>query len=483
MDYQTRKASEQGKVTDMHLVRMSFGGVPPFTEPVMFKFDQQVNLFVGPNASGKSTVLQMIADCLIGPDKGSKRPISQGRGLRRLSLINDDAFDELVYEDPPSYGPLNFLSASKDWLGTRYEPVTPEVAPSVINIDSFREGLPGISDLEDPDAYGETAAEILEGSFSGPRTMYASKLLGEELWRPDIPDAQTMARVVLMDAVELADACSKSICDEVIRDSFSHNYIHGPDVRDWLAHPAVDPNNIPIQRLMGINTTDIRNFENLSIWEEPSYSAYTEDTDSVPIFLGHLSSGTEGTLLWIRWLALKMVHHYEFERGWEKKPAILLIDEIENHLHPTWQRRVIPALLEHFPGLQIFATTHSPFMVAGLKAGQVHLLKRDANGVVTASTNERDVIGWTADEILRTMMGVDEPTDQLTVDRANRLRQLREKETLTPEEESELNALRRQVNEDLMSKGGPLEVERERYADLMERFLRSQQSELTQDGD
>ena len=178
-----------------------------------------------------------------------------------------------------------------------------------------------------------------------------------------------------------------------------------------------------------------------------------------------------------------MATRYDLEEGWDKKHAILLIDEIENHLHPTWQRRVIPALLEHFPGLQIFATTHSPFMVAGLKAGQVHLLKRDANGVVTATTNERDVIGWTADEILRTMMGVDEPTDQLTVDRANRLRQLREKEVLTPEEESELNALRRQVNEDLLAKGGPLEVERERYADLMERFLRSRQSDLTQDGE
>ena len=89
-----------------------------------------------------------------------------------------------------------------------------------------------------------------------------------------------------------------------------------------------------------------------------------------------------------------------------KKPAILLIDEIENHLHPTWQRRVIPALLEHFPGLQIFATTHSPFVVAGLKAGQVHLLNRDENGVVTATTNTEDIIGWTADEILRVFMGV-----------------------------------------------------------------------------
>ena len=54
---------------------------------------------------------------------------------------------------------------------------------------------------------------------------------------------------------------------------------------------------------------------------------------------------------------------------WWKLPFILVIDEIENHLHPTWQRRVIPALLEYFPNVQIIATTHSPFVVAGLKKG------------------------------------------------------------------------------------------------------------------
>ena len=47
----------------------------------------------------------------------------------------------------------------------------------------------------------------------------------------------------------------------------------------------------------------------------------------------------------------------------------------------------------------------------------------------------------------------------------------------------ELNELRRQVNEDLLSKGGPLEAQRERYGELMEQFLRSRQSELSQDGD
>ena len=106
-----------------------------------------------------------------------------------------------------------------------------------------------------------------------------------------------------------------------------------------------------------------------------------------PLYAGALELRNAGhSLVGLR-PALKMEIHYGFdEYWWEKKPAILLIDEIENHLHPTWQRRVIPALLEHFPGLQIFATTHSPFVVAGLKAGQVHLLKRDENGTTPPPT-------------------------------------------------------------------------------------------------
>ncbi|MCE2403759.1 MAG: AAA family ATPase [Dehalococcoidia bacterium] len=339
-----------------------------------------------------------------------------------------------------------------------------------------------MSKVEDCKEYGETAAEILKGPFSGLSLQCASDALGKELWAEEPTEAMINARGRVMRATTLADGCSKVICDEVIRDSQTHNYIPGPDIRGYLQHPHADLEEIRVLRGMGIDTNDPRNFKNLSMWEEPSYSAYHEDADSVPIYLGHLSSGTEGTLLWIRWLALKMVVHYGFAEGWERKPAILLIDEIENHLHPTWQRRVIPALLEHFPKLQIFATTHSPFVVAGLKAGQVHLLHRDENGCVTATTNSEDVVGWTADEILRTMMGVDEPTDQITVHRANRLRQLRGRETLTPEEETELNELRRQVNKDLLSKGGLLETQRERYADLVQDFLRARESELTQDG-
>ncbi|MYH56816.1 MAG: AAA family ATPase [Boseongicola sp. SB0675_bin_26] len=47
----------------------------------------------------------------------------------------------------------------------------------------------------------------------------------------------------------------------------------------------------------------------------------------------------------------------------------VLIDEIDLHLHPRWQRIVVPALLEAFPNLQFVATTHSPFIIQSLSEG------------------------------------------------------------------------------------------------------------------
>lgn len=488
----------------MHLTRIRLGGVPPFTDPIDLKFDPQVNVFIGPNASGKSVLLQALAEHFIKTHDIGNRPLSSG-GLR-LAEIPEDEFEEAVLDRAGWARDYNVISASQDWFGTMYEYRRPEVPPAVVYIGSVREGLPGISNQPEIDAFGETGEEALNGGFSGSRTMCAGDLLGEEFrelgekLRSEGEPAPYKRLRVLEDAEQLADACCKGICDEVLLDGESHNYIPDNYSRNILHDPHGDPNDINILYRRGIKTTDGSNFDGLSREEQPAFSLYDEAPDSLPIYKGHLSSGTQMTLLWIQWLSLKIVHHYDFYEGserdpedflkfkdsWDKKPAILLIDEIENHLHPTWQRRVIPALLKHFPGLQIFATTHSPFVVAGLKAGQVHVLKReekDGKMVVTASTEQRDVIGWTADEILRGMMGVDEPTDQLTVDRAKRLRELRGKENLTEVEEEELNRLRRQVNEDLLNRVSPLEAQRKRYADLMESFLRSRQADLGQDGE
>lgn len=58
-------------------------------------------------------------------------------------------------------------------------------------------------------------------------------------------------------------------------------------------------------------------------------------------------------------------------------PGILLIDEIENHLHPLWQKRFLPGIRDIFPNLQIILTTHSPFVLASIPDARVFVCKYD----------------------------------------------------------------------------------------------------------
>ena len=104
------------------------------------------------------------------------------------------------------------------------------------------------------------------------------------------------------------------------------------------------------------------------------------------------------------------------------------------------------------------------------------MLERDDDGRVTATTNTEDVIGWTADEILRNMMGVDDPTDDVTAAAARELRELRNS---TPENSEEAEAerqlrmheLRQLVDRDLLA-GGPLAAQRELFEEHLAEALK-----------
>ena len=62
-------------------------------------------------------------------------------------------------------------------------------------------------------------------------------------------------------------------------------------------------------------------------------------------------------------------------------PGIVCIDEIELHLHPAWQRRILKSLMEAFPNCQFVVSTHSPQVIAGVEARHVRLLTPGENGV------------------------------------------------------------------------------------------------------
>ena len=62
-------------------------------------------------------------------------------------------------------------------------------------------------------------------------------------------------------------------------------------------------------------------------------------------------------------------------------PGIVCIDEIELHLHPAWQRRILKGLMKTFPACQFVVSTHSPQVIAGVEARHIRLLEPGENGV------------------------------------------------------------------------------------------------------
>lgn len=86
--------------------------------------------------------------------------------------------------------------------------------------------------------------------------------------------------------------------------------------------------------------------------------------------------------------------------------GIVLIDEIELHLHPQWQREVLPQLTAAFPNIQFIVTTHSPQVLSSIDAKHLQLLEIDENYDITARSIDYQTDGATSSEILENLMNV-----------------------------------------------------------------------------
>jgi len=79
--------------------------------------------------------------------------------------------------------------------------------------------------------------------------------------------------------------------------------------------------------------------------------------------------------------------------------GILLVDELEQHLHPSMQAEILPRLSEALPKMQLFATTHSPLVALDARPEELVVLRREGNEVV-AETSIPDFTGYSAEDML-----------------------------------------------------------------------------------
>jgi predicted ATP-binding protein involved in virulence len=122
-------------------------------------------------------------------------------------------------------------------------------------------------------------------------------------------------------------------------------------------------------------------------WQNMAYSFAAEDLTGIfvtpngekeKLQFRQLSDGYRniiGMVADIAYRCIKLNPHLG-ENAVKETPGIVLIDELDLHLHPNWQRRIVEDLKNTFPGIQFVATTHSPFIIQSLKEDELRNLDR-----------------------------------------------------------------------------------------------------------
>lgn len=428
-------------------VELTLDGIPPFCEPITFRFRNRVNVLAGPNGCGKSTALARLAEKPF-PKWYSEQAEAPNR---RIELDPPDFLDDKpnVYvastrTELDSQAVSNYISAAKkDTFAGR--------VLSARNI--FFIGVLAVTDvmsvvlfymLGSP-IYKETGATLVVPLYLGVlHLLFISHLIPlQAIYRAK---KRAVLKRELGDILGRRDDETSIFLSEGVQNAMRLVLGTGPRARkDQVAVAATRAGEIAYECTKSISRelipedgeadTEVLVMDGARLpgfWQpfkkirQHKFAFDTKYSDKKlhPMFW---SSGTQGPLLFIWDLALTMALHYNFEEGWESRPAVLFIDEIENHLHPTWQRRIIPTLTETFPKLHIFATTHSPFVLAGLGPGQIHRLYRDSSGTVRVESINEDTSGWRIEELLMAFMETDDPTDAKTAVSAATLRWLRHK--------------------------------------------------------
>jgi predicted ATP-binding protein involved in virulence len=94
--------------------------------------------------------------------------------------------------------------------------------------------------------------------------------------------------------------------------------------------------------------------------------------------------------------------------GVSKHNGIVIIDEIDAHLHPSWQQNLIEILKDNFPNIQFIIASHSPLVVAGCKENEVNVLRKGETSGFYIQQIKRHFIGVTVDQLYQSIFEIED---------------------------------------------------------------------------
>lgn len=154
--------------------------------------------------------------------------------------------------------------------------------------------------------------------------------------------------------------------------------------------------------------------------------------------LEQLSDGYQNMAAWIGDLLFRVTETFrDYKKPLEAR-GLLLIDEVDLHLHPKWQRRLIDFISVKLPNFQVVATTHSPLTAQQADEGELFALKRNLNNVVELLPFIGSPKSLLVNQLLMT------PVFGLETDESFEVQQIKKEYEVLSEKEESLNNIEKQ---------------------------------------
>lgn len=165
------------------------------------------------------------------------------------------------------------------------------------------------------------------------------------------------------------------------------------------------------------------------------------------ISIRNLSLGYRTLISWMVDLGSRLFATYPHSKNPLKEPAIVLIDEIDLHLHPKWQRNLLDYISKIFINTQFIVTAHSPLIVQSAPDANIALLVREDDHILI--NNDLDVVrGWRIDQILTSdLFGLTSANSKYLDRLLEKRTKILSKNRLTNKDRQELKTLEAKISE------------------------------------
>ncbi|MGX8852169.1 AAA family ATPase [Amedibacillus sp. YH-ame10] len=179
---------------------------------------------------------------------------------------------------------------------------------------------------------------------------------------------------------------------------------------------AHSPEFVAVRGAMEQCFSSITGFDDVSVEFNPETTeieiSYCDHANEVvKIAINQLSDGYKGTISLIADIAYRMavLNPWLLEDVLKETDGVVLIDEVDLHLHPAWQQRIITDLTTIFPKVQFILTTHAPAVINSIKSDNLILLKD-----LEIAYLDNQVYGKDVKSVLNEIMGVSERPLEVT---------------------------------------------------------------------